>query len=208
MELTKYLGYGKTKLGLHWTPTPYHAHTDLTWALDACRQMRLGWVTILDDGGGSSLQPSPFYNGKSIVDMLLERDIIPVVRFYASPHARFDSRMEDTTRRLVAKGVRYIFWQNEPEVGATEWKNRPKNWVVMPLRALSVFRRIDDYKQKLEKARRSRNALASIKCIQTLMARAHPRAKRFFLVVMPLRALSVFRQKAAPRFPPPLRLES
>ncbi len=52
-------------------------------------------ITLLDDGGGSTLEPNPFYNGKNVIDMFLERDIIPIVRFYASPWAKFDARFED-----------------------------------------------------------------------------------------------------------------
>lgn len=116
-----------TRLGLHWTPVLGHAHSDLTYFIDRCRDMKIGWVTLLDDGGGSTLEVNPWY-GKSIVEMFMERGIVPVIRIYASPYARFDARMEDTTRRLVAKGVRYVFWMNEPEC-AREWPNKPNNWV-------------------------------------------------------------------------------
>ncbi len=140
-SLSNYLGYGKPKIGLHWTPSPYHAHANLTWVLDKCKQMNLGWITLLDDGGGSSLQPSVFYGGKSIIDMLLERNIIPVVRIFAPVNAKFDSRMEDTTKRLVERSVKYIFFLNEPEVGATEWgeHGKPKDWVKVVTRSSVDF---------------------------------------------------------------------
>lgn len=122
----------KSILGLHWTPIPGHASANLTWALDRCADMGIRWITLLDDGGGSTLQANSHYGGLSIIDMLLARGIIPVVRIYAAPWAKFDSRFEDTTRRLVERGVRYIFWINEPECDG-EWKGhvggRPRDWV-------------------------------------------------------------------------------
>lgn len=121
-----------TRLGLHWTPVTGHAHSDLTWFIDKCDEMEIGWVTLLDDGGGSTLQPSAFYGGKSIIDMFMARGIVPIVRIFAAPWAKFDARFEDTTRRLVERGVRYVFWLNEPECPG-EWATRgrsvPKTWV-------------------------------------------------------------------------------
>ncbi len=122
----------RSKFGLHWTPVCGHAHADLTYYIDRAAKMGIGWVTLIDDGGGSTLEQNPFYGGKSVVDMFLERDIIPVIRFYAAPWASFDARMEDTARRLVERGVRYIFWMNEPECDG-EWREhkggKDPNWV-------------------------------------------------------------------------------
>lgn len=128
MRLDQYPGYNSNRRGIHWVPASGHAHADLTWALDKCRDMGLAWMCLLDDGGGSTLQQN-FYYGTSIIDMLLQRNIEPVVRFYASANARLDARMKDAAARLVEAGVHYIFWQNEPEVGGNEYPNRPDNWV-------------------------------------------------------------------------------
>jgi len=133
MKLSDYIRpANNTRLGLHWTPVTGHAHADLTRYIDRAAQMGIGWVMLIDDGGGSTLEPNKFYGGKSIVDMWLERGVVPVIRFFAAPWARFDSRFEDTTRRLVKRGVRYIFWMNEPECGG-EWADRgrsiDRNWV-------------------------------------------------------------------------------
>lgn len=133
MKLNDYIRPANhTRLGLHWTPVTGHAHADLTRYIDRAAQMGIGWVMLIDDGGGSTLEPNKFYGGKSIVDMWLERGVVPVIRFFAAPWARFDSRFEDTTRRLVKRGVRYIFWMNEPEC-AGEWATRGRkidpNWV-------------------------------------------------------------------------------
>ncbi len=119
----------KSRLGLHHSPVPYHDNVDLTSYLDKYRMMGIRWVTILDDGGGSTLQPSSYYQNRCILDLLLEREIIPIIRFYVSASAQLDMRMEETAKRLVDKGVRYIFWQNEPEI-PLEWDNKqPKDWL-------------------------------------------------------------------------------
>jgi hypothetical protein len=145
MQLDKYKGYESSRLGLHWVPAPYHAHADLTWALDKCEAMGIRWMVIEDDGGGSSLQMNPYYD-RCIIDMLTQRNIIPIVRFYAPANARFDMRMQSTLVELVKHGVKYVFWQNEPEVGSVEWKNRPKNWVEICMRNYieGAYRIIDE----------------------------------------------------------------
>lgn len=118
-----------SRLGLHLPPSSGLATNDMAWALDKMQQMQCAWATIMDDGGGSSLEINPNY-GKSTLQMLLDRGIEPIVRIYASPHAHFDSRMMDTARRLKEAGVYYLFYINEPEVGGTEWGDHlPKDWV-------------------------------------------------------------------------------
>ena len=132
MRLNKYLGYNTSRLGLHWTPISGHAHSDLTYFIDQTAQMGIRWVLLLDDGGGSTLEANKFYGGQCIIDMFMEKAIVPVIRIYAAPWARFDARFEDTVGRLVQKGVKYVFWLNEPEC-AGEWSDRgrsiPKIWV-------------------------------------------------------------------------------
>jgi len=116
VTLDKYLRPADgSRLGLHWTPVPGHAHSDLTYFIDRAADMGVRWVTLLDDGGGSTLQSSAFYDNKSIVDMFMEVDIIPIIRIYCHPLAKFDARFENTAGRLVERGVRWIFGPNEPE---------------------------------------------------------------------------------------------
>jgi hypothetical protein len=62
-----------SRLGLHWTPGPGHAHSDLTQYIDRTAAMGVRWITLLDDGGGSTLHPNRFYGGKSIFSILKER---------------------------------------------------------------------------------------------------------------------------------------
>ena len=122
MRLDQYEGYGTGKLGLHWTPISGHAHSDLTEFIDKAEAMGVKWVTLIDDGGGSTLQASDFYDGFSIVDMFLLRDITPIIRIFCHPLAKFDARFKDTCERLVSAGVRWIFGPNEPECDG-EWKH-------------------------------------------------------------------------------------
>ena len=85
--------------------------------------MKIKWVKVLDDGGGSSLE---------LVQRLLAVDIMPIVRLYRmEPNpGTIGGREEDTIRRLVAAGVRYFETNNEPDL-AVEWKGGqvPPNWL-------------------------------------------------------------------------------
>jgi len=131
ITIQRYPGYGSPSPGVHWTPIQYHAHADLTWYIDRTAEWA-SWVLLIDDGGGSTLQPNPYYGGLSIVDMFHMRGIECVIRLFNRPDARFDSRMEDTVGRLIEKGVNYFYYQNEPECGG-EWAHNdfkiPKDWV-------------------------------------------------------------------------------
>ena len=134
ITIDKYLRpVDNSRLGLHWTPIQGHTHSDLTYFINRAADMGMRWVTLLDDGGGSTLQPSTFYDGNNIVDMFMEVGIIPIIRIFCHPLAKFDARFEDTSRRLVARGVRWIFGPNEPECNG-EWKhldppNSPADYV-------------------------------------------------------------------------------
>lgn len=130
MKLDQYR-HPSGRLGLHLPPSPYLATNDMTWALDKMQQMGCKWATVLDDGGGSCLQPNPHYGGKHVIWMLQDRDIEPVVRLgLTSPHAKCDARIMDAVRNIVAAGVLWGLLYNEPEVGGTEWGGPlPKNWV-------------------------------------------------------------------------------
>ncbi len=110
--------------GIHWSASIYHpAGGALDFWLAELQAMKMKWVKVLDDGGGSSLE---------LVQRLLAVDIFPVVRLYRSepnPGA-IGGREEDAIRRLVAAGARYFETNNEPDLGV-EWKGGqvPSNWL-------------------------------------------------------------------------------
>jgi hypothetical protein len=110
--------------GIHWSASVYHpSGPSLDFWLDELQAMKIKWVKVLDDGGGSSLEVS---------QRLLAADIMPVVRLYRSePNpGTIGGREEETIRRLVAAGVRYFETNNEPDL-AVEWKGGqvPPNWL-------------------------------------------------------------------------------
>jgi len=102
--------------------------------LDRAQEAHVGWMTIIDDGGGSVLQPSQFYGGRTIIEEMHDRDFEIIVRMFAGPQAKFDARMEDAALRLIQAGVHYIFWQNEPECELWDGENPPKDWVEIVFR--------------------------------------------------------------------------
>jgi hypothetical protein len=109
--------------GIHWSASIYHpVGSALDFWLAELQAMKIKWVKVLDDGGGSSLEVS---------QRLLAADIMPIVRVYRmEPNpGTINGREQDTIRRLVAAGVRYFETNNEPDLSA-EWKGGkvPPNW--------------------------------------------------------------------------------
>lgn len=111
--------------GVHWSARLYHdtAQPSLDYWVDELVAMKIKWVKLLDDGGGSSL---------NLCRKLLAADIMPIVRFYfpeLNPH-RMGGRELDTVSRLVDIGVRYFESNNEPDLPA-EWRDGqlPPNWL-------------------------------------------------------------------------------
>jgi hypothetical protein len=115
---------GDNRRGIHWSASVYHpVGSGLDYWLGELQALKIKWVKVLDDGGGSSLD---------LVQRLLALDIMPVVRLYRlEPNpGTIGGREEETVRRLVAAGARYIETNNEPDL-AVEWKGGqvPPNWL-------------------------------------------------------------------------------
>ncbi|MER2598848.1 MAG: carboxypeptidase-like regulatory domain-containing protein [Caldilineales bacterium] len=111
--------------GIHWSARLYHdvIHPDLDTWIERLQAMKIKWVKLLDDGGGSAL---------GLSRRLLAAGMMPIVRIYMAqlnPHL-LGSRELDTVSRYVAAGVRYFESNNEPDLPA-EWQNgqRPANWL-------------------------------------------------------------------------------
>lgn len=110
--------------GLHWSASVYHpAGSALDFWIDELLAMKIKWLKLLDDGGGSSLE---------FCKRLLAADIMPIIRLYRlEPNpGRIGGREHETIRRLVGEGVRYFETNNEPDL-AMEWQGgrMPDNWV-------------------------------------------------------------------------------
>ncbi|MEZ4766875.1 MAG: carboxypeptidase-like regulatory domain-containing protein [Caldilineales bacterium] len=111
--------------GLHWSTLLYNTAVspNLDYWVEQLLAMKIKWLKLLDDGGGSALE---------FCRKLVDADIMPVVRFYfpqLNPH-HMTSRQLDTVSRYVDIGVRYFEANNEPDLPA-EWHNnqRPPNWL-------------------------------------------------------------------------------
>ena len=110
--------------GVHWSARLYHPRgPELDFWISELQAMKIKWVKLLDDGGGSSLE---------LCQRLLAADIMPIVRLYreAPNPGHIGGREEETLRRLIAVGVRYFETNNEPDLPA-EWKGgyMPENWL-------------------------------------------------------------------------------
>lgn len=110
--------------GVHWSTRLYNTAVtpSLDYWIDQLLAMKIKWVKLLDDGGGSSME---------LCQKLLAADIMPIVRIYlipANPN-NLGGRELDTVSRLVDMGVRYFESNNEPDLKA-EWKDghKPSNW--------------------------------------------------------------------------------
>jgi protocatechuate 3,4-dioxygenase beta subunit len=109
--------------GLHWSASIYHpTGAALDFWINELQAMKIKWVKVLDDSGGSSLE---------LCQRLLAADIMPVVRMYrGQPNPdTIGGREVEAIRRLVAAGARYFETNNEPDLPA-EWRTRmPDNWL-------------------------------------------------------------------------------
>ena len=111
--------------GVHWSARLYHdaVYPSQDYWVDQLRAMKIKWVKLLDDGGGS---------GIPLAQKLLAADIMPVIRIYMAElnPSTLGGRELDTVERYVAIGVRYFESNNEPDLPA-EWRNNqmPDNWL-------------------------------------------------------------------------------
>ncbi|NOZ29094.1 MAG: carboxypeptidase regulatory-like domain-containing protein [Chloroflexi bacterium] len=109
--------------GVHWSASVYHpSGSDLDFWINELLAMKIKWVKLLDDGGGSSLE---------LCERLLDADIMPIVRLYRKePNpGHIGGREIETIRKLTAIGVRYFETNNEPDLPA-EWSTHmPDNWL-------------------------------------------------------------------------------
>ena len=111
--------------GVHWSARLYHdaVYPSQDYWVDQLRAMKIKWVKLLDDGGGS---------GITLARKLIAADIMPVIRIYMAQlnPSTLGGRELDTVERYVAIGVRYFESNNEPDLPA-EWRDNqmPDNWL-------------------------------------------------------------------------------
>jgi len=111
--------------GIHWSARLYHdaVHPSLDYWIEQLVAMKIKWVKLIDDGGGS---------GMALSQKLLAAGIMPIVRLYMAQlnPSYLTGRELDTVSRYVDQGMRYFESNNEPDLPA-EWQNnsRPSNWL-------------------------------------------------------------------------------
>jgi hypothetical protein len=113
-----------TARGIHWSASVYHpTGSALDFWIAELQGMKMSWVKVLDDGGGSSLD---------LCQRLLAVDMMPIVRLYRpEPNpGTIGAREQETIRRLVAAGVRYFETNNEPDLpGEWQGSKMPEDWL-------------------------------------------------------------------------------
>ncbi len=105
----------QSRRGIHWSASVFHPFgSSLDWWINELKAMNIGWVKLLEDGGGSA---------KHVCQNLLAKDIMPIVRmFRVRPNpGQLSDREKNTISEHVALGVRYFEVNNEPNL-TTEWQ--------------------------------------------------------------------------------------
>lgn len=111
-------------LGVHWSISVYEwGQRDWDFWAEQLRAMKVKWVKVMDDGGGSALP---------LVRRLADLEIMPVVRLYWMEQnpGNIGQRGREAVRRFVEAGAVYFETNNEPDL-ELEWKerNKPPNWL-------------------------------------------------------------------------------
>jgi hypothetical protein len=120
---------GDTGIGVHWN-AGFPAALGLG-------QIRDTWLPELIALGVKWVKISRHDGGLEFAELLLKHDIMPIVRLYRpQPNPGvLDAEALEFARRYVAAGVRYLEFNNEPELGV-EWRNG-----VVPPDAMTIVAR-------------------------------------------------------------------
>ncbi|GAB4543066.1 MAG: hypothetical protein Kow0063_35840 [Anaerolineae bacterium] len=110
--------------GVHWSISAYEwGKRDWDFWAEQLLAMKIKWVKIIDDGGGSALP---------VARRLVDLGIMPVVRLYWPEQnpGNISQRGRETVRRYVEVGAMYFETNNEPDLDL-EWKGnrKPPNWL-------------------------------------------------------------------------------
>jgi hypothetical protein len=110
--------------GVHWSISSYEwGKRDWDFWAEQLLAMKIKWVKIMDDGGGSALP---------LARRLIALGIMPVVRLYWPEQnpGNIGQRGREAVGRYVEVGAMYFETNNEPDLDL-EWKGqrKPPNWL-------------------------------------------------------------------------------
>ncbi len=110
--------------GVHWSISAYEwGQRNWGFWAEQLQAMKIKWVKIIDDGGGSALP---------LARRLIDLRIMPVVRLYWPEQnpGNIGQRGRETVRRYIDIGTMYFETNNEPDLDL-EWKTgaKPPNWL-------------------------------------------------------------------------------
>lgn len=110
--------------GVHWSISAYEwGKRDWDFWAKQLLAMKIKWVKIIDDGGGSALP---------VARRLVDLGIMPVVRLYWPEQnpGNIGQRGREAVRHYVEVGAMYFETNNEPDLDL-EWKGgkKPPNWL-------------------------------------------------------------------------------
>lgn len=119
----------QNRIGVHWSASVYlWGQGDWNFWAKEIKDMKLGWVKLLDDGGGTGLDPAQKF---------LDIGVYPIIRLYRNePNpGHIDGRGEETQRKYATLYAKYGYQpitelNNEPDL-SVEWQggHRPDNWL-------------------------------------------------------------------------------
>ena len=109
--------------GVHWSLSVYEwGKRNWEFWREQLLAMRIKWVKIMDDGGGSGLR---------LARQLIDMDIMPVVRLYRPQQnpGNIGQRGREAVRHYVQAGAMYFETNNEPDLDL-EWRRpKPPDWL-------------------------------------------------------------------------------
>jgi len=110
--------------GVHWSISAYEwGKRNWDYWAEQLLAMKIKWVKIIDDGGGSALP---------VARRLVDLGIMPVVRLYWPEQnpGNIGQRGREAVRHYVEIGAMYFETNNEPDLDL-EWKGgrKPPNWL-------------------------------------------------------------------------------
>ena len=119
----------RSKRGMHWSASCYPEEPHWRERLAICRDMGIGWIKFIDDGGASGLN---VYRA-----CWHDFGIVPVIRFYLGMPGACGPRESDAIKRIAdALGfATYFELCNEPDLPLEWGYKQPRDWLYRAVNA-------------------------------------------------------------------------